>query len=299
MATTPTNKQRRDWLRLGTASVGGAVLALGGSRLLVPTTEAAIGGAGAKSQLRTVLERGKLIVGTGSTNAPWHFEDETGKLTGMDIAMARILAKGLFDDENKVEFVVQDAAARIPNIISNKVDITIQFMTVTAQRAQLAAFTRPYYVEGIALMTGKAGQSQSFDQLLKGGANIKIAILQNADADNYIKAVLPQAQVMQIDTQANVLQALDAKRADAVAIDLSTMAWLVKRKPDQYVDAGKHWQSQLYSAAVRQGDPTWLTYVNTVFDVAMYGSDTAAYDKAFKEFFGVDLPARIPGFPQI
>ena len=63
-----------------------------------------------------MLDRGKLIVGTGSTNAPWHFEDEQGKLTGMDIAMARILAKGLFDDETKVEFVLQDPAARIPNI---------------------------------------------------------------------------------------------------------------------------------------------------------------------------------------
>lgn len=299
MATTTNSKQRRDWLRLGAASIGGAAVALTGSRVLSPQAGVPAEGAGAKSHLRTVLERGKLIVGTGSTNAPWHFEDAAGKLTGMDIAMARILAKGLFDDENKVEFVVQDAAARIPNIIGNKVDITIQFMTVTAQRAQQAAFTRPYYVEGIALMTGKAGQRQTFDDLLKGGGDTKIAILQNADADNNIKAVLPQAQVLQIDTQANVLQALDSKRADAAAIDLSSMAWLVKRKPDQYVDAGKHWQSQLYSAAVRQGDPDWLNYVNTVFNVAMYGNDTTVYDKAFKEFFGVDLPPRVPGFPQI
>ena len=105
------------------------------------------------SLLRTVLDRGKLIVGTGSTNPPWHFEDDKGKLTGMDIAMARILAKGLFDDETKVEYVHQEANARIPNITSGKVDIVIQFMTVSPARAQLVAFSRPYYVEGAALMT--------------------------------------------------------------------------------------------------------------------------------------------------
>ena len=55
-------------------------------------------------------------MGTGSTNAPWHFEDEKGKLVGMDIAMAHILAKGLFDDPDAFEFVQQDPAARIPNI---------------------------------------------------------------------------------------------------------------------------------------------------------------------------------------
>jgi ABC-type amino acid transport substrate-binding protein len=48
-----------------------------------------------------VLDRGHLIVGTGSTNAPWHFEDEGGKLVGMDITMARILAQGLLDDPRR------------------------------------------------------------------------------------------------------------------------------------------------------------------------------------------------------
>ena len=35
--------------------------------------------------LQRVLDRGKLIVGTGSTNAPWHFKDASGKLVGFDV----------------------------------------------------------------------------------------------------------------------------------------------------------------------------------------------------------------------
>jgi polar amino acid transport system substrate-binding protein len=283
-------------MRLGLAGLGGAAVALAGTKLVGGPSA---GASAAPSRLRTVLDRGKLIVGTGSTNAPWHFEDEKGKLTGMDIAMGRILAKGLFDDDNKVEFVIQDSAARIPNIVTGKVDITIQFMTVTAQRAQLAAFSRPYYVEGIALLAHKDGARKTFEEMLKAGAATKVSILQNADADNNVKTVLPQAQVLQIDTQANVIQALDSKRVDAAAVDLSNMAWLVRRHPDKYVDAGKHWQTQLYSAAMRQGDPDWLNFVNTVFNVAMHGNDTALYDAAFKEFFGVQLPGRVPGFPKI
>jgi len=286
---------RREWLRLGLAAVGGGVVALAGSKV--------VGGgggvAGGKSRLRTILDRGKLIVGTGSTNAPWHFEDEKGQLTGMDIAMGRILAKGLFDDDKKVEFVIQDSAARIPNIVSGKVDITIQFMTVTAQRAQLVAFSRPYYLEGIALLSRRDGVRRTYDDMRKAGNATKISILQNADAESNIKMVLPQAQILQIDTQANVIQALDSKRVDAAAVDLSNMAWLVRRNPDRYFDAGKHWQTQLYSAALRQGDPDWLNFVDTTFNVAMHGNDTHVYDAAFKEFFGVQLPPRVPGFPII
>ena len=251
------------------------------------------------SLLRTVLDRGKLIVGTGSTNAPWHFEDDKGQLTGMDIAMDRILAKGLFDDESKVDFVRQDPAARIPNITTGKVDIVIQFMTISAQRAQLVNFSRPYYVEGVALLTLPDAKIKTFDQLAAGGANTRVSVLQNVDADDLVHQVLPKAQVMQLDTQANVVQALQSHRVDAAAIDLSTVRWMVKQDPNRYSDSGKHWQHQLYGAAMRQSDLDWLHFVNTVFDVAMFGNDTASYDAAFGKFFGELPPARNPGFPMI
>ena len=44
-------------------------------------------------KLEEVLSRGQLIVGTGNTNAPWHFYDDEGKLAGFDVSMAKILAK--------------------------------------------------------------------------------------------------------------------------------------------------------------------------------------------------------------
>jgi polar amino acid transport system substrate-binding protein len=286
---------RRSALGAGGAGLAGGVIAAAGASLIAP--KAAYAQAAGDSLLRTVLDRGNLIVGTGSTNAPWHFEDEQGKLTGMDIAMARILAKGLFDDESKVEFVLQDPAARIPNIATGKVDITIQFMTVTAGRAQQVAFTRPYYIEGAALLTKPGSPMATFAALEAGGSNTKVSILQNVYAEELVHMVLPQAQVLQVDTQANVIQALEAGRVDAAAIDLSTVAWMAKRQPDKYADSGKHWSSQIYSAAVRQSDPDWLEFVNTAWNVAMFGSETAIFDQAIADFFGLKPPVREPGLP--
>jgi len=284
---------RRSMLKLGAGLVGGVALASS----LDPQKAAAQ--AAPNSLLRAVLDRGHLIVGTGSTNAPWHFEDEKGNLVGMDIAMARILAKGLFDDDQKVEFVRQDPAARIPNITTGKIDITIQFMTVSPNRAQLVNFSRPYYVEGTALLTRPDAPNKSFDALLAGGANTKVSILQNVDAEEGVHKVLPQSTVLQLDTQANVIQALDSKRVDAAAVDLSTVRWMVARTPNRYADSGKWWNPMLYSAAIRQGDLDWLTFVNTTFDVAMFGHQSEVYDAAFKEYFGEAPPPRNPGFPVI
>src|ERR1043165_5459882 len=159
--------ERRNFLKfgsMGAALAGAAVL----TRASLKTGEA-YAQAASTSQLRTILERGKLIVGTGSTNAPWHFENDKGELVGMDITMGKILAKGLFDDETKVEFVDEAPDQRIPNITTGKVDIVIQFMTISSARAQLINFSRPYYVEGIALLTRPDAANKTFDALLKGG----------------------------------------------------------------------------------------------------------------------------------
>src|SRR6218665_1491275 len=50
-----------------------------------------------KPTLQKVLDRGHLIVGTGSTNVPWHFKDASGKLVGFDIAMGKIIATAILD----------------------------------------------------------------------------------------------------------------------------------------------------------------------------------------------------------
>ncbi|MFO0292035.1 MAG: transporter substrate-binding domain-containing protein [Rhodospirillales bacterium] len=286
---------RRDFLRM--SAVGAAAVAAGVATATGAQQAAAQAPAG--STLRRVLNRGRLIVGTGSTNAPWHFEDEKGQLTGMDIAVARILARGLFDDPTKVEFVKQEPAARIPNITTGKVDIVVQFMTMSPARAQLVNFSRPYYVEGVALLTSARGRFKTHKELIDAGRGARASVLQNVDADKLVAKALPNATVLQLDTQANAIQALDSGRADAAVVDLSTVGWLVKRNPDRYLDSGFHYETQLYGCAMRQGDLDWLRWVDTCLNVNMHGHQTDLYDKAFEDFFGAKPPRRTPGFPVI
>jgi polar amino acid transport system substrate-binding protein len=288
---------RREFLKLG--GIGAVAAGVAAAATATLNAREAAAQAAPASTLRTVLNRGRLIVGTGSTNAPWHFEDEKGQLTGMDIAVARILSRGLFDDVNKVEFVKQEPAARIPNLTTGKIDIVIQFMTVSPARAQLVNFSRPYYVEGVALLTSVRGKFKTHAELMAAGSNAKASVLQNVDADKLVAKALPQAQVLQLDTQANAIQALDSGRSDCAVIDLSTVGWLVKRNPDKYLDSGYHYDTQLYSCAMRQGDLDFLRWVDTTLNVAMHGHQTDLYDQAFRDFFATEPPRRVPGFPRI
>lgn len=248
-------------------------------------------------KLADVLARGKLIVGTGSTNPPWHFRDEAGAMAGFDVDIAKIVAKGLFDDPEKIEFVTQASDARIPNVVTDKVDITCQFMTVTAARAQQVNFTLPYYREGVGLLLMKDGKHADYAALKAAGVAVTVSVLQNVYAEEMVHQALPEAKVDQYDSVDLMYQALNSGRADAAATDMSSLKWFMKQNPDRYRDAGHGWNPQTYSCAVKRGEADWLNFVNTALREAMTGVEFATYGASFEKWFGEAPPAPTVGFP--
>ncbi|MCE6976877.1 transporter substrate-binding domain-containing protein [Pseudomonas frederiksbergensis] len=251
----------------------------------------------ADSKLDSVLARGKLIVGTGSTNAPWHFQGADGKLQGFDIDIARMVAKGLFNDPSKVEFVVQSSDARIPNLLTDKVDMSCQFITVTASRAQQVAFTLPYYREGVGLLLPANSKYKEIEDLKAAGDGVIVAVLQNVYAEELVHQALPKAKVDQYDSVDLMYQAVNSGRADAAATDQSSVKYLMVQNAGRYRSPAYAWSPQTYACAVKRGDQDWLNFVNTVLHEAMTGVEFPTYATSFKQWFGVDLPTPTIGFP--
>lgn len=268
------------------ALLAGTVIVLGAPSL-----------ASAQGKLEEVLARGKLLVGTGSTNPPWHFVDESGKIVGYDVDIAKIVAKGLFEDPEKIEIVTQASDARIPNVLTDKVDITCQFMTVTAARAQQVAFTIPYYREGVGLLLMKDGKHKSYDELKAAGGDVTVSVLQNVYAEDLVHQALPDAKVDQYESVDLIYQALNSGRADAAATDVSSLRWFMKQNPDRYLDAGYGWSPQTYSCAVKRGDPDFLNFVNIALREAMSGVEYPAFKASFEMWFGETPPEPTIGFP--
>ncbi|MFC4167283.1 transporter substrate-binding domain-containing protein [Teichococcus aestuarii] len=251
-----------------------------------------------KSKLQVIKERGRLIVGTGSTNPPWHFEGADGKLQGMDIDLARLLAKSLFGDESKVEFVLQGSDARIPSLVTDKVDIVVQWMTVTPGRAQQVEFTIPYYREGVTLLLlARGAKYQNFEALKAAGNAVTIGGMQNVFLTEWVRKALPQAKVDAFESPDATLQALNARRVDAYMADQSAARWLMQQAPGRFVDAGYGWMPNSYASAVKPGDPVWLNWVNTVYKEAMMGVDFDTFAASYKKWFGIELATPKIGYP--
>src|SRR5215211_780677 len=282
-----------------TAAAGAAGLSLKAQRALAVDNYA-------DSRLKAVADRGKLIVGTGATNPPWHFEDDNGKLVGMDIDMAKHIAVGLFgieedplgdDDEHVrglIEFVVQEPNQRIPNLLSDKVDVVVQFMTITVNRASQVEFTIPYYRESPTFLLPGDSPYNTIADLQ--GQGLTVAVLQNVSVEEATHAVIPDSTVDQYPSIADAIAAVDAGRADVAAVDLSSGWYFGRTSPGKYKYT-EGYNPNSYAASVKPGDQIWLNFVNSAFHEAMVGLNSRRYNASFKQWFGEDLPAPLVGFP--
>lgn len=281
--------------------IGGAAAAVS-----LPSLHAMAQDASSDSLIGKILDRGKIVVGTGSTNPPWHFEDENGQLVGFDISLAMLLAGGIFgldaeqitggeEPRKYIDFVVHEADARIPDLLSDKVDINFQFMTVTAARALQVAFTVPYYREGVTLLLPADSEFNSLADMQDQGTTI--AILANVTAEDMIHRGVADAKVEQFDSVAASVEALDSGRVDATGIDMSTGRWMVAQDPEAYKTIPEGWDAQSYAASLKPGDQVFLNYVNTALMQAMVGLDFPIYQAAFETYFGEELPTPPIGFP--
>jgi len=295
---------RRSLFRRG-AMVSGAAVAGAGLTSLNPYRAFAADSIN-DSRLKTILDRGTVIVGTGATNPPWHFEDDNGQPIGMDIDMAKLLSGALFgllqtekeDDTKtlpKIEFVIQEANARIPNLLADKVDVNFQFMTVNTVRAVQCEFTIPYYREATTLLLPKDSPFNTVADMQ--GQGVTLSALQNVGVEEDMKTWVPDATIVQLPSIADAISAVDAGRADAAGVDLSSGKWFAANNGDKYKFTPESFNPNTYAASVKPGDQIWLNFVNTVIHEALIGIDYPIYQRMFKKWFGDDLPPLMSGFP--
>ena len=95
----------------------------------------------AMAELADIKSAGKLRVGI-DFGAPFYgYVDDKMKPVGSDVEAAELLAKDL---GLQLEIVNTTNSARIPNLLSNKVDLIISSLSITPERQKAVDFSIPY-----------------------------------------------------------------------------------------------------------------------------------------------------------
>jgi polar amino acid transport system substrate-binding protein len=273
---------RRDFVTtgLGLAAGAGTVLAQ------APSAAAQAADPAVKSKLDEVRARGKVIVGVTSEAPPFGFIDEKGELVGFDIDVAKLIAKGIFGDDTKIELMKQGFAARWPNTQNGTIDFGIMVTTIYPDRVLQVAFTRPYIDSGIVLVVKKDSPVKTVADLNK--AEYTVAHLTAPVQEERGKRLYPNAKFLTFDAISAQFNAVKLGRATACQLDAPVALYYLKDNPEfRMLD---EWLTDVTGNGVflRHDDFKWWLFLDTMVAEMLGGSRFSDYKAVYKKWSGVE-----------
>jgi polar amino acid transport system substrate-binding protein len=243
-----------------------------------------------ESRLDIVTKRGKLIVATYSTAPPLAFTDENGKLVGFEIDLAKMIAKDLLGDPEKVEFMIVQSEGRFPSVLSGRADFAIAATTIYPERAAKVAFTTPYMDSGVAVVVRRDANVRSLAEL--NDEKFTITGQNNPQNAERAKRFVPKAKTMWFDNPSELLLAVKSGRATALQTDVPVADYFALQNKDVVVlpDLVEKLGVANNAIFMKPGDFTWWLFLDTYVKELRFGSRYAEYTDLFQKWFGKNPP---------
>jgi glutamate transport system substrate-binding protein len=222
-------------------------------------------GTSASATLEAIKKKGKITIGTKWDVPLIGLKNPiTGDVQGFDVEIGKIIARSIFGtDQGKVEWVEAISSNRIPFIVDSKVDIILSTFSITDARKQQVDFAGPYYVAGQDLLIYKidAETIKSVTDL----AGKKVCAQTGSTSVTNLKNLVPKAQVLDLPTTANCVEALKDGRVDAVSTDDTLLAGFAE-KFNAFQLVGKQFSVERYGVGLKKGDTDFRSYLNDVIE---------------------------------
>ena len=263
------------------------LLALGVTACNDKDNSAANNGAPKASAIERIKQADKIRIGVFSDKPPFGYVDKDGKNQGFDVEIAKALTKDLLGDENKVEFVLVEAANRAEYLLSNKVDITLANFTVTPARQEVVDFAKPYMKVALGVVS-KDGVITDVKQL----EGKTLLVNKGTTADAYFTKNFPNINLLKFEQNTETFEALRDGRGDALAHDNALLFAWAKENPGFVVGVKELGDIDFIAGAVRKEDKDLLEWLNAEIEkLSKDGVLNAAYEKTLKPIYGDTIKA--------
>jgi cyclohexadienyl dehydratase len=235
----------------------------------------------APSHLDQVIGKGQLAVCTTGDYKPYTFLREDGEYEGIDITMARSLAKSLGVN---VQWVPTTWKTLMPDMIAGKCDIGVGGISVTLERQKKAFFSSTLDVDGkIPLVRcNEEALYQTIEQINQPS----VRLIEPAGGTNeaFVRAFLPNAALAFHDNK-TIFQELLDKKADVMITDASEALYQQKRMPGLCaVNPTRHMQYGEKAYLLPRDDVTWKSYVDQWLHLS---KATGAYQQTLSQWLAV------------
>ena len=199
--------------------------------------------------LSEIKQKDVITIGVKIDTPPFGYVDKQGQNIGFDVDLAKLIAKNILGDENKINFIPVNTANRIMKLASREVDIVVATMSITPQRQQILDFSVPYYTAGQAILVKKDSPITSLMEL----SNKKVIIVFGSTVEKSLRSAVPHVKVIGYKTYPEAVAALKEDKADAmIADDTILMGFTIK--DDSIKILPKRYSQEPYAVALRKDD---------------------------------------------
>jgi len=226
---------------------------------------------------KTILKRGYLIVGVKTDTKPFGYLNKDGEIVGLDVDIAKIIAKYILHDENKLKLVSVTPSDRLIKLTTGDVDLVVATMTVTPQRMDLIDFSHSYFIAGQTVMTLSNSKVSALSDL----ANKNVGVIFGTTAEKNLRVLLPTAKVFGYRTYQEAYDSLKDGTIDAITADDTILRnYTLNDKSVKVLN--KRYSKEPYAVGIRKGEENKVLFdnVNTVLKtIITNGSINKLYDK--------------------
>jgi len=196
--------------------------------------------------------------------APFFFRDDQGEPAGLEYAILSSFARAR---SLSLEVVwVADFSKVIPVMLSGEADIAAATLTITAERLKSMDFSGPYFPAQLVLIR----QDEAVDDVLAGE---KIVTIVGTTYEQYALG-LSDVEVIYVETETEMFDAVASGRADALATDSSDYLSLGPSYPGLRIVKLLS-KREFYGFALPLGDPLTgplTTHIEELFSRGTYWS---------------------------
>ena len=235
------------------------------------------------SAIEQIKQAGKVRIGVFSDKPPFGYVDAQGKSQGFDVEIGKAITKDLLGDENKVEFVLVDAANRAEYLLSKKVDIILANFTVTAARKEVVDFANPYMKVALGVVSKNGEVITNLEQL----KDKTLIVDKGTTADIFFTKNYPDIKLLKFEQNTETFEALRDGRGDALSNDNTFLFAWAKQNPGYTVGVKSFGDQDVIAPAVRKDAPDLLNWLNTeIVKLSKEGVLKQAYEKTLLPVYG-------------
>ena len=235
------------------------------------------------SAIQQIKQAGKVRIGVFSDKPPFGYVDAQGKSQGFDVEIGKAITKDLLGDENKVEFVLVDAANRAEYLLSKKVDIILANFTVTAARKEVVDFANPYMKVALGVVSKNGEVITNLEQL----KDKTLIVDKGTTADIFFTKNYPNIKLLKFEQNTETFEALRDGRGDALSNDNTFLFAWAKQNPGYTVGVKSFGDQDVIAPAVRKDAPDLLNWLNTeIVKLSKEGVLKQAYEKTLLPVYG-------------